>query len=414
MRSYWTRQGVARQRVGVSALLPILMGIATPALAGQITGVDNAESCIPVRFDRVVETRVRLIKPARLSLDRTGDITRVVTDPANVGSGPADRVRHLPDGLRTARFVFDLATPHSVTQSGFSDDARSLTLAATPNGSDAIIVAIAAPHKLYLPHVAHRAVPPRSRFSVTIDIPAARPGLPRPRIMGPTGRPLVVIDAGHGGHDPGATGAAGILEKDLTLVLAKDIRDELLKGGRVRVALTREDDRFLVLQERVQIARGIRADLFISIHADSAPGSDASGATIYTLSEVASGRNAASLATRENRADVINGVNLGTESSDVSSILIDLAQRETMNASARFADLVKREGRAVPFKHDYHQMAGFAVLKAPDTPAILLEAGYISSVADVARLTSVAGKRAIAQSLRRAVEVHFARRMALR
>ena len=248
MRSYWTRQGVARQRVGVSALLPILMGIATPALAGQITGVDNAESCIPVRFDRVVETRVRLIKPARLSLDRTGDITRVVTDPANVGSGPADRVRHLPDGLRTARFVFDLATPHSVTQSGFSDDARSLTLAATPNGSDAIIVAIAAPHKLYLPHVAHRAVPPRSRFSVTIDIPAARPGLPRPRIMGPTGRPLVVIDAGHGGHDPGATGAAGILEKDLTLVLAKDIRDELLKGGRVRVALTREDDRFLVLQ----------------------------------------------------------------------------------------------------------------------------------------------------------------------
>jgi N-acetylmuramoyl-L-alanine amidase len=154
--------------------------------------------------------------------------------------------------------------------------------------------------------------------------------------------------------------------------------------------------------------------LFISVHADSAPGTEATGATIYTLSEVASSRTAAALAARENRADVINGVNLGSESSDVSSILIDLAQRETMNASARFADLVKREATDVPFKRDYHQMAGLVVLKAPDMPAILFEAGYISNAADVTRLTSTEGKRAIAQSLRRAVDVHFARRMASR
>jgi N-acetylmuramoyl-L-alanine amidase len=178
--------------------------------------------------------------------------------------------------------------------------------------------------------------------------------------------------------------------------------------------MTRDDDRFLVLQERAQIARGVKADLFISVHADSAPGTDATGATIYTLSEVASSRTAAALAARENRADVINGVNLGSESSDVSSILIDLAQRETMNASARFADLVKREATDVPFKRDYHQMAGLVVLKAPDMPAILFEAGYISNAADVNRLTSAEGKRAIAQSLRRAVDVHFARRMASR
>ena len=267
----------------------------------------------------------------------------------------------------------------------------------------------AVPDKLYLPPPAHSSAPPHSRHSVTIDIPAVRPGMPLPPIAGPAGRPLVVVDAGHGGHDPGAIGADGTREKDLTLALARAIRDELLAAGRVRVALTRDDDRFLVLQERAELARALKGDMFISVHADSAPGSEATGATIYTLSEVASGRTAAALAARENRADVINGVNLGTESSDVSSILIDLAQRETMAASARFADLLKREGRAMPFKPDYHQMAGFAVLKSPDTPAILLEAGYISNAADLARLKSVAGRKAIAEALRRAIDIHFAR-----
>ncbi len=401
----------------MSALLPIIMSIATPALAGQTGCVATADNRTIVRFDSIVArtTRVALLEPDRLTPDFAGG----AAVRAQVGSGSAQIVRQGAVAAGTRRFFFDYAVTTSVAAGSvaagnFSVDAWALTFPLMTNGSEAITDAIAAPRKLYLPQVARRAAPPRSRFSVTIDIPAARSGLPRPRIMGPARRPLVVIDAGHGGHDPGATGEGGIREKDLTLALAKSIRDELLKGARVRVALTRDDDRFLVLQERAQIARGIRADLFISIHADSAPGSDASGATIYTLSEVASGRNAASLATRENRADIINGVNLGTENSDVSSILIDLAQRETMNASARFADLVKREGAAVPFRHDYHQMAGFAVLKAPDTPAILLEAGYISSPADVARLTSVAGKQAIAQSLRRAVDVHFARRTALR
>lgn len=273
--------------------------------------------------------------------------------------------------------------------------------------------ALADARPAWRPSAALNASPPRSRYSVTIDIPAARSS-PLPRVTGPAGRPLVVIDAGHGGHDPGASGADGTREKDLTLALARAIRDELLAGGRVRVALTREDDRFLVLDERAQVARGLKADLFISVHADSAPGSDASGATIYTLSEVASGRTAAALAARENRADIINGINLGGETSDVSSILIDLAQRETMTASSRFADLVHREGGGLPFRRDYHQMAGFVVLKAPDTPSILLEAGYISNVADVSRLKSQEGRRAVAVALRRAIDVHFARGFANR
>lgn len=257
--------------------------------------------------------------------------------------------------------------------------------------------------------VAHATDPARSRHSVEIDIPPIRPKDPLPRISGPAGRPLVVLDPGHGGFDPGAIGPDGVREKDVTLSLAKSIRNDLVKAGRVRVALTREDDRFLVLDERSAIARAMKAGLFISIHADSSPTPGATGATLYTLSEVASGREAAALAARENRADVINGVNLGGQSSAVSSILIDLAQRETMNASARFAELVKRENKKIPFKRDYHQMAGFVVLKAPDTPAVLLEAGYINNPDDVARLKSQEGRDAIAGALRRAIDIHFAR-----
>jgi N-acetylmuramoyl-L-alanine amidase len=183
----------------------------------------------------------------------------------------------------------------------------------------------------------------------------------------------------------------------------------------VRVALVREDDRFYVLRERTAIARNIGADLFISVHADSAGASEASGATIYTLSEVASDREAAALAARENKSDIINGVNLSGENADIANILVDLAQRETMNASAGFAQLLRRESAGlIPFRTGYHRMAGFAVLKAPDTPAILLETGYLTNADDVRRLASPEGQKRIAQGVRKAVEIHFAKRMAQR
>ena len=396
----------------MSALLPLFAAIATPALAGPIAGIDVTGDRIVVRFDDPVEraSSFVLTGPDRIALDVTGAEVGVSGDPG----WPVTRIRQGAYADRTTRIVFDLASPGKIAGGDFSDDGRTLTLDLAPLSNEGIGEAIAAPRKLYLPPVAYRAAPPRSRYSITVPLPAARPGFTPPRIVGPAGRPLVVIDAGHGGHDPGAIGADGSREKDLTLTIARAIRDELVKGGRVRVALTRDRDQFLVLTERAQIARALRADLFISVHADSAPGTQATGATIYTLSEVASGRTAAALAARENRADIINGVDLARENSDVSSILIDLAQRETMNASAQFASLVHREGGALPFKRDYHQMAGFAVLKAPDTPAILLEAGYISSADDIARLRSPGGQRDIAQALRRAVEIHFARSFASR
>lgn len=270
--------------------------------------------------------------------------------------------------------------------------------------------------KFHVPDPAHRASPPRSRYNLTIplDPPGAR--LPIPRVYGTPGRPLVVIDAGHGGHDPGAVSATtGKREKDITLAVARAIKAELIKSGRVRVALTREDDRFLVLGERSSIARAIKADLFISIHADSAPADEANGATIYTLSEVASDREARLLAQRENKADIINGVNLGGANREIASILLDLAQRETMTVSTAFANLLKREATGlVPFRQDYHRMAGFVVLKAPDTPSILLEVGYLTNDDDAQRITSDAGKTNIARGLRKAIEIHFARQLAAR
>lgn len=238
---------------------------------------------------------------------------------------------------------------------------------------------------------------------------------PLPKIWGARGsnRPLVVIDAGHGGHDPGAIAPGGEREKDVTLALARSVRDALIASGRVRVALTRDDDHFLILRDRYEIARRIKADLFVSIHADAAPNPGATGATIYTLSEVASDAEAALLATRENKADIIGGVNMGLADPGVNRILIDLAQRESMDVSAKFASLLIREASPiVPFRSVPHRFASLVVLKAPDIPSILFEAGYLTHGPDLAFIRSTDGRRRISEGMRRAIEAHFARRIA--
>jgi N-acetylmuramoyl-L-alanine amidase len=175
--------------------------------------------------------------------------------------------------------------------------------------------------------------------------------------------------------------------------------------------MTREDDRYLVLKDRYEIARKMRADLFISIHADAAPSNDgARGATIYTLSEVASDREAALLAEQQNRSDRIAGTALSGDAG-VDRILIDLAQRESMDVSAEFARLLHREAAPVfPFRPDWHRFAAFIVLKAPDIPSILFESGYLTNEVDAAYVQSETGRRQIADGMRRAIEAHFARR----
>ena len=250
---------------------------------------------------------------------------------------------------------------------------------------------------------------------LTIDLNAStREETWTPPVLGPAGRPLVVIDPGHGGRDPGAISPFGERrEKDVTLALSRAIRDELIRGGRVRVALTRDEDRYIAHAERYGMARRLGAELFISVHADAAPANDlARGATIYTLSEVASDRQAALLAAQENRSDLIAGVETAHQDQSVNRILIDLAQRESMDASADFAQLLRREASAFfPFRPEYHRFASLLVLKAPDMPSILFESGYLTNANDAAYIQSPEGQQQIATGMRRAIEAHFARRL---
>jgi len=258
------------------------------------------------------------------------------------------------------------------------------------------------------------ARPHRPSVGITVPIPQAHSGVALPPVTGSrdASRPLVVIDPGHGGHDPGATErGGGTAEKDVTLALARALRDRLARDGRLRVALTRDGDDYLALSERYDIARRLGADLFISIHADAADNDGAQGASVYTLSETASDREAARLAARENRADIVNGIDIGGENATVTSILIDLSQRDAMARSVEFAELLHREaGRIIPFRQPYHRFASLVVLKAPDIPSVLFEAGYLTSAQDAARLVSPQGRQAVADGVARAVQLYFARR----
>jgi N-acetylmuramoyl-L-alanine amidase len=253
-------------------------------------------------------------------------------------------------------------------------------------------------------------------YVVRIPLPEAGNELGLPPVEGPldASRPLVVIDAGHGGHDPGA-GTGPVKEKDLTLALALAIKEQLLAGGGIRVAMTRSDDRYLMLAERSGIARRLNADLFLSIHADSADNPEASGATVYTLSDRGTDEIANRMADRENRADTVNGVKLAGTSDVVSAILVDLSQRETQARSDEMARLILREaGGNVPFRAQSLQQAAFVVLKSPDIPSVLFEAGYVSNSTDSSRLDSPSGRRALAEATARAIRVFFARHRSAR
>jgi len=223
----------------------------------------------------------------------------------------------------------------------------------------------------------------------------------------PPAKPLIVIDPGHGGIDPGALGTDA-MEKNITLAVAKQLRQQLLATGRFRVVLTRDKDVFIPLRDRFKIARDKNADLFISLHADSNPSTQARGASVYTLSDKASDAEAEALAAKENKSDVIAGVDLSKENQTVTGILIDLAQRETTNMSSRFAAVLVNELRNdTMMLQNSHRFAGFAVLKAPDVPSVLLEMGYVSSSADEQLLTNSKHQKLLAGSITRAIENYF-------
>jgi N-acetylmuramoyl-L-alanine amidase len=241
---------------------------------------------------------------------------------------------------------------------------------------------------------------------------------PEPPTRPADAKPIIVLDPGHGGVDPGTSSESGVTEKEVVLQFAKELRQKLVATGRYEVHLTREDDTFLPLKERVAIAQKKGAGLFLSIHADYFPAriDDARGATIYTLSERASDEEARALAAKENFSDAIAGVELPSDSDElVANILIDLAQRETQNRSVVFARSIVGE-LAAKNKSALHtkrlRSAGFRVLKAPDVPSVLLELGFLSNPDDEKLLTSAAWRDRMGDSVTAAVDGYFTKRIA--
>jgi N-acetylmuramoyl-L-alanine amidase len=221
-------------------------------------------------------------------------------------------------------------------------------------------------------------------------------------------RRIVVLDPGHGGIDPGAIGLSGIYEKDVVLDTAHLLAQRLEATKRFQIVFTRTTDDFVALSDRVARGRAADGDLFLSIHADALPDPGLRGASVFTLSEKASDKEAAALAARENKADLIAGIDLSRHAPEVSSILIDLARRQTNNLSIRLARrLVSDLGQDVRMLNNSHRAAGFAVLKAPDIPSALVEIGCLSNREEEKSLRTPAYRQKVASGLARAVEDYF-------
>lgn len=253
------------------------------------------------------------------------------------------------------------------------------------------------------------ATPPRKP-----EVAMAPEGLKMPPVKPATQKRIIALDAGHGGDDPGALGPGGLKEKNITLAFVKELKSALEDSGRYKVVLTRSSDKYLKLYQRVDIARAAGAQLFVSIHADSA-NHDARGASIYTLSEKASDSETARLAERENRVDAISGIDLSHEEAEVASILIDLAMRDTMNESNFFANILVNafKGGGIRTLPNTHRSAGFAVLKAPDIPSVLIELGFITNPAEARLLNSPDHRRTQAGAIMKGIDSYFARLEAL-
>jgi N-acetylmuramoyl-L-alanine amidase len=240
------------------------------------------------------------------------------------------------------------------------------------------------------------------------------PALPKPEPAPPPAadgdtRPVIVLDAGHGGLDPGAIGVNGVYEKTLTLAMARQLREVIGASGRYRTFMTRDKDVFVPLRQRIQRAREANGSLFISLHADVLAQERTRGASVYTLSETASDEEAALLASKENKADIIAGADLSNHDAIVASILIDLAQRDTNNRSIEFADtLTGQLAEVTPLLRKHRRFAGFAVLKSPDMPSVLIELGYISNQEDTANLSDPGYRDKLARAVLEALDRYFA------
>ncbi len=418
--------------------LVLLTGVLLCAAAllcsvSAIVGAAESPSAIAAS-DIPVASDVRLAGDGRqtrfiLDLDKKiqfrafplADPYRVVVDipqvsfqlPASVGTTGRGLIKAFRYGLVMpggSRIVFDLTGPARIANSYVLDAANGqpprLVLELEEVDRTTFVQSLAAESR------------PELRPAIAIATDAATATASEPTTAAKPAaadrRPLIVIDPGHGGIDNG-TQSHSESEKNLVLGFGLALRDRIEKSGKYRVVMTRTDDTFIPLADRVRIARNQSAALFVSIHADALPRNegDAQGATIYTLSDRASDAEAERLAEAENKADAIGGVNLTEEPTDVADILIDLAQRETRTFSNRFARLLMGEMKSTVRMHKHPlKSAGFRVLKAPDVPSVLIELGYVSNKGDLEHLVSENWRSRTVGSMAQAIDAFFAKRLA--
>lgn len=357
-------------------------------------GGDEAQTRFIMDLSQKIDLHVfALADPYRIVVDIPQVTFRLPPKAGETGRGLIKAFRFglvMPGG---SRIVFDLAKPARVEKAFVIDAA---------NGAPArLVLDLAATDRESFLH----------KIAVEEKASSAQPAQPHePQAASTDPRPLVVLDPGHGGIDTGTKGPGGEEEKDIVLDFAKRLRERIEASGKYRVLMTRSDDTFIPLADRVRIAREASAALFMSIHADwlSRKEGDAQGATIYTLSETASDPAAARLAEEENRADVIAGVDLKDEPDDVAGILIDLAQRETKTFSVQFAHkLVGAMKSATRMHKEPIKSAGFRVLRAPDVPSVLVELGYVSNKEDLQSLLSDTWRDHTSDSMAAAVDGYF-------
>ncbi len=372
---------------------------AEPAVAtdARLSG-DDKQTRLTLDLSRKIDMRAfTLAEPYRVVIEIPQVNFQLAPGTGEQGQGVIKAFRYGLVMSGGSRIVIDLTGPVRVTKAVVQDP-----VAGRP--AQMVVDLVAVDRETFL-----RAA------AIDNHLPRPRPPATPNREEQGDPRPVVVIDPGHGGIDPGTRAPSGEVEKDLTLEFATMLRSKLEATGKYRVVMTRSDDTFVELSERVQIARQQRAQLLISIHCDAlARGEgEAQGATVYTLSDQASDAEAQRLADAENRADAIGGVDLADEPSEIADILIDLAQRETKTFSASFARNVVKDMSATARLHKHPlKSAGFRVLKAPDVPSVLIELGYVSNARDLKQLVSETWRSHTADAIARAVQTYFTTHLA--
>ncbi|KAB2850665.1 MAG: N-acetylmuramoyl-L-alanine amidase [Hyphomicrobiaceae bacterium] len=365
---------------------------------------DGVETRLTLEITRSVQFRIfQLASPNRLVLDLDNVSFRLPKDAAATSAGLIGAYRFGLLAPTRSRIVIDLKAPAKIVSSAMQP--------ADAHGMHRLVLRLAPTDEASFLQAIERLTPP----------PKLRPTHHEAHVVAPpapTAKPVIVIDPGHGGLDSGTVGTLNRAEKDVVLVFARILREQLVKSGRYRVMLTRDSDVFVSLDERVRFAREKGCHLFISLHTDSVPTRlahlNVKGATVYTTSEKASDEEARALAEKENLSDIIAGADVSSEEHDaVNDILVDLMKRETMNSSRTFTNFVLGSLRqTTALSREPHRSAAFRVLRAPDVPSVLIELGYLSNREEEKLLLSKEWQARTARSIAQAVDAYFAKGLA--